>query len=61
MSSDHQHDVLALKSPVIKDKNGLVFFMALKSLSALLRNESNSLFFWLGERYITDAITLLLL
>ena len=31
MSSDNQHDVLALKSPVITDKNGLVFFMSLKS------------------------------
>ena len=31
MSSDHQHDVLALKSPVITDKNGLFFFMSLKS------------------------------
>ena len=25
MSSDHQHDVLALKSPVIADKNGFFY------------------------------------
>ena len=37
MSLDHQHDGLALKSPVITDKNGLVFFMSLKSLSKLLK------------------------
>ena len=50
MSSDHQYDDLALKSPVITDKNDLDFFMSLKSLSTLLRNESNSQLFWLGER-----------
>ena len=34
MSSDHQHDVLPLKSPVITNKNGLVFsYVAQKSLS----------------------------
>ena len=37
MSLDHQHDGLALKSPVITDENGLVFFMSLKSLSKLLK------------------------
>ena len=30
MSSDHQHNVLALKSPVITDKIGLVFLFRLK-------------------------------
>ena len=34
MSSDHQYDNLALKSPVITDINGLVFFyVAQKSLN----------------------------
>ena len=61
MSSGYQHDVLALKSPVITDKNDLICSMLLKSLSVLLRNKSNSLLFWLEERYFTDTITLLLL
>ena len=30
MSSDHQYDNLALKSPVITDENGLVFLCCSK-------------------------------
>ena len=33
MSSDHQHGVFALKSPVITDKNGVIFLCAQKSLN----------------------------
>ena len=51
MSLDHYEEDLALKSPVITDKNGLRLFISLNSLSKLDKNKSYSLIFSLGERY----------
>ena len=39
---NHEED-LALKSPIITDKNGLRLFMLLKSFSKLDKNKQNSL------------------
>ena len=50
MSSDHQEEDLALKSPVIIDTVGLRVLMSLKSCSKFNKNESNSQLFWLRER-----------
>ena len=47
ISSDHQGQDLALKSPVITDKDGLRLFMSLKSCSKLDINEPKLLLFWL--------------
>ena len=46
MSSGYQHDVLALKSPVITDKNGLICSMLLKNLSTL--PEINQIHYYFG-------------
>ena len=61
MSLDHHEEDLALKLPVITDKNGLHLFMSLKMFSKLDKNQSNLLSFWLGEQQITDTITFFLL
>ena len=50
MSLDHHEEDLALKLPVITDKNGLHLFMSLKMFSKLDKNQSNLLSFWLGEQ-----------
>ena len=46
MSSDHQHDVLALKSPVITDKNGLIFLSRSKASQRF--SEMNQIHYYFG-------------
>ena len=50
MSSDHQEEDLALRSPVIIDTVGLSVLMSLNSCSKFNKNESNSRLFLLEER-----------
>ena len=45
MSLDHHQEDLALKSPVITDKNGLHLFMSLKSFSKLDKNNQINYYF----------------
>ena len=47
MSLSHHEEDLALKSPLITDKDGLCLLMSLKSFSKLDKNKLNSLLFWL--------------
>ena len=46
----HHEEALALKSPVITDKDGLPLLMSLKCFSKLDKNKSNSLLLWLREQ-----------
>ena len=50
MSLDQHKEDLALKTPVITDKNGLRSFLSLKRFLKLDKNKSNSLTSGLGER-----------
>ena len=50
MSLVHNDEDLALKPPVITDKDGLRLFTAFKSCSKVDKNDKNSLLFWLGEQ-----------
>ena len=50
MSLTHHEEDLALKSPVITDKDDLRLFTSFKSCSKIDKSNSNSLLFWLGER-----------
>ena len=46
----HHAGDLALKSPVSTAKDGLHLLISLQIWSKLVKNESNSQLFWLGER-----------
>ena len=61
ITSDHQEEDLALKSPVIIDIVGLRLLRLLKSWSMFKKNASNSLLFWLRKRQNTDTIIFWLL
>ena len=58
ISLDYQDWHLALKSPVIIDNSRLWLFISLASFQRLDKNESILLLLWLGERQITDIITI---
>ena len=53
MSSDHQDQDLALKSPSITVKEDLSILTWFNNLSKLTKNSSNSLLDWLGDLYMT--------
>ena len=61
MCLHQQEKDLQLNSPVVTEKDGLCLFMSFKKFSKLDRNESNSSVLLLGERWIKDTITFLLL
>ena len=61
ISLDHHEEDLALKSPVITDKNGLCLFMLLKSFSKLGKNKATVCWYLVHHQTCTCSYSMLIL